>query len=124
MRSSPSTCLPSRVLRVMALATALIVPALVEAGADGISVVRAERLDRLLRQDCGSCHGMTMKGGLGPPLLPATLKDRDEDGLVQMILYGNPAKAMPPWGPLIGEAEARWIVRRLKTGMDKEGEPR
>ena len=122
MRSSSSTGLPRRVLRVLALAVALTVPAL--AGADDMDAGRAERLDHLLRQDCGSCHGMTMKGGLGPALLPATLKDRDEESLVQMILYGNPAKAMPPWGPLLSEAEARWIVRRLKNGMDKEGESR
>ena len=36
---------------------------------------RQAELRYLLKQDCGSCHGMTMKGGLGPALLPQTLKD-------------------------------------------------
>lgn len=99
---------------------------LVAAGPVSAASLTAEqgaRLDHLLRHDCGSCHGMTMKGGLGPALLPATLQDRDEDGLVQMILFGNPARAMPPWEGLLDEVEARWIVRRLKHGLD-EREPK
>jgi cytochrome c55X len=88
-----------------------------------LTAEQGARLDHLLRHDCGSCHGMTMKGGLGPALLPATLQDRDEDGLVQMILFGNPARAMPPWEGLLDEAEARWIVRRLKQGLN-EREPK
>lgn len=80
-----------------------------------------KRLEHLVRHDCGSCHGMTLKGGLGPALLPARLANRDEEGLVQMILHGNPARAMPPWRHLLNEAEVRWIVRRLKQGLDTEG---
>ena len=34
---------------------------------------RQDQLRYLLRQDCGSCHGMTLKGGLGPALLPDNL---------------------------------------------------
>ena len=75
------------------------------------------RLMHLLRHDCGSCHGMTMRGGLGPALLPETLAEYDEESLVQIILSGNPDRAMPPWAGLLDEAEARWIVRRLKEGL-------
>jgi hypothetical protein len=32
---------------------------------------RQKELIHLVRQDCGSCHGMTLQGGLGPALLPA-----------------------------------------------------
>jgi cytochrome c55X len=108
--------------RSLALAAVLLAAAGLPAAAQEVSGDHADRLDHLLRHDCGSCHGMTMKGGLGPALLPATLRDRDEDGLVQMILYGNPAKAMPPWGQLLTETEARWIVRRLKRGIDRRGD--
>ena len=44
----------------------LSLPALAEVGPE-----RAEKLEHILIQDCGSCHGLTMKGGLGSPL-PAT----------------------------------------------------
>ena len=31
-------------------------------------------LERLVVQDCGSCHGLTLKGGLGPDIRPQSLK--------------------------------------------------
>ena len=40
------------------------------------SPARQKELIHLVRQDCGSCHGMTLQGGLGPALLPATLADK------------------------------------------------
>lgn len=89
------------------------------AGTETISPKRQASLEYLLRQDCGSCHGMTLKGGLGPALLPEALRDRDEDGLVMMILDGNPERAMPPWRGQLSEAEARWLARRLKQGAAK-----
>ena len=45
-------------------------------------VARQKQLVHLVRQDCGSCHGMTLNGGLGPALLPETLKDKPAEGLV------------------------------------------
>jgi cytochrome c55X len=71
-----------------------------------------------LRQDCGSCHGMTLKGGLGPPLLPAAIGDRSNEVLTNVILYGVPGTPMPPWDFEISQDEARWLVHRLKEGLD------
>ena len=70
----------------------------------------------LLRQDCGSCHGLTLKGGLGPPLLPASLEAREPEGLAQIILGGVPGTPMPPWAFEIGPDEALWLARQLKRG--------
>jgi cytochrome c55X len=78
---------------------------------------QAELLHRL-RHDCGSCHGMTFKGGLGPALLPATLAGRAEEELARIVLDGIPRTPMPPWGVELSEAEALWLVRRLKEGLD------
>ncbi len=64
-------------------------------------------------QDCGSCHGLTMKGGLGAPITPAALAGRDPEGLAAIILDGIPGTAMPPWRPLISEDEALWIAEYL-----------
>ena len=78
-------------------------------------VARQNELVRLVRQDCGSCHGMTLQGGLGPALLPSTLKDKPAEGLVATIYYGRPGTPMPPWKQFVSEAEASWIVDKLMT---------
>jgi cytochrome c55X len=77
---------------------------------------QAELLHRL-KHDCGSCHGMTMKGGLGPPLLPARLAERPRDDLVAAILDGVPATPMPPWRSELTAAEAKWLVEVLQEGV-------
>lgn len=76
---------------------------------------RQQELVRLVRQDCGSCHGMLLNGGLGPALLPATLKDKPAEGLVATIIGGRPGTAMPPWKQFVSEEEARWIVDKLMS---------
>lgn len=77
-------------------------------------------LVRLVRQDCGACHGMTLQGGLGLPLTPAALKDKPVDSLVATILDGRPGTAMPPWRPFLSEGQAEWIVRRLLEGFPED----
>jgi cytochrome c55X len=81
---------------------------------------RQSELVRLVRQDCGSCHGMTLAGGLGPALLPALLRDKPAESLVATILYGRPGTPMPPWGAFLNENEAKWIVDNLLKGFPDE----
>lgn len=78
---------------------------------------RRQALDAMLRQDCGSCHGMTMSGGLGPALLPATLAGKDAAALTSIVLDGLPGTAMPPWRPLLGAEDAAWMIRELQRGL-------
>lgn len=78
---------------------------------------RRTELLRMVRQDCGSCHGLTMKGGLGPPLVPAAIAERDPDLLRATILAGRRGTAMPPWRAFLTEAEAGWIVEQLAKGL-------
>lgn len=82
-----------------------------------IGAARQAELVTLVRQDCGSCHGLTLKGGLGPALLPETLKDKPADSLKSVILQGRPHTAMPPWQRFLSEAEAEWIVFKLQKGF-------
>lgn len=70
-------------------------------------------LERLVLQDCGSCHGLTLKGGLGPDLRADSLQHWDAAALAEMILDGIPGTAMPPWRPIMTEREAHWIARYL-----------
>jgi cytochrome c55X len=78
---------------------------------------RQAALRHLLLQDCGSCHGLTLKGGLGPALLPEALAGKDAEGLAEVVLRGVPGTPMPPWAPELSAAEARWIAGLLKEGL-------
>ena len=88
----------------------LATPALAEVPPD-----RAKALEHMVVQDCGSCHGLTMKGGLGRPLTPEALANAEPEGLALIILDGIPGTAMPPWRPLMTEDEALWIANYLKA---------
>ncbi len=108
------------IARTMAWAMCWSGLAVLPCTAAGISPEQASRLVRLVRQDCGSCHGLTLKGGLGSPLLPANLADKPAESLVATILHGRPGTAMPPWKNLMTEQEAQWIVERLQAGFPQE----
>ncbi|MFO1171873.1 MAG: cytochrome c [Hyphomicrobiaceae bacterium] len=72
-------------------------------------------LERLVIQDCGSCHGLTMKGGIGRPLTAEALDGQDAEAVAGIILDGIPGTAMPGWRPLLSEQDALWIARYLKA---------
>lgn len=82
-----------------------------------ISTERQSELIYLLKQDCGSCHGMTLKGGLGPALLPETLNGKSRELLVNTILEGRQGTAMPPWKTMLTHDEAEWIAMQLQQGV-------
>ncbi len=112
--------LPSHRLTVTLLAAALASGAAADPQPD---VQRQRELVRLVRQDCGSCHGMTLKGGLGPALLPEALRDKPLEALRYTILLGRPGTAMPAWKTILSEAEADWIARRLVEGFPEDKNP-
>jgi len=101
----------------------LFLPLTATSGSAGLAIaaepdaVQQKELVRLVRQDCGSCHGMTLQGGLGPALLPAELRDKPVEGLVATIYFGRPGTPMPPWQQFMTEAEAEWIVQKLMSGF-------
>lgn len=59
---------------------------------------RQAQLRHLLLQDCGSCHGLRLTGGLGPALTPEALRGKPRESLVATVLMGRPQTPMPP-GP-------------------------
>lgn len=85
---------------------------------ENISAERQIELIYLLKQDCGSCHGMTLQGGLGPALLPESLANKPPEFLVQTILDGRPSTAMPPWRELLTKTEITWLVDTLLKGVN------
>ena len=96
-------------MRSLAILLALALPASAE-----VAPERAAELQHMVTQDCGSCHGLTRKGGLGSPLTAQALAHAEPESLATIILDGVPETAMPPWRPLLTEEEAIWIARYLK----------
>ena len=87
------------------------------ARATEIGAAQAEKLERLVVQDCGSCHGLTLKGGLGTPIHKDRMQHYAREDLRDIILDGVPGTAMPPWRPLITEGEALWIADYLRGAL-------
>jgi len=81
---------------------------------------RRTELIRLVREDCGSCHGLTLEGGLGPPLLPVTMNQKDAAAIREVILNGLPGTPMPPWARFLTPGEAQWIATELQKGFPDE----
>ena len=123
----PAFCRRNRACRAEFAAAILLTLAALAAGLSvahamanaAVSPERAKVLTEFVRQDCGSCHGMTLKGGLGRPLSQNELAGRDAETIATIILDGIPDTAMPPWRPLLSEAEAHWIATALKEGRIK-----
>ena len=96
-------------MRLFLLGLSLISPLLLAEPNPG----RQTEIRNLLKHDCGSCHGLTLKGGLGPSLKAQALITLSDDFLVDTIQNGRQGTAMPPWKPFINEAETRWLIHTL-----------
>lgn len=81
---------------------------------------RQRQLVRMVRQDCGSCHGMKLTGGLGPALTREAMSPLPTESIAATIVHGRPGTPMPPWRAMLDEGEARWIAQRLQAGFPDE----
>lgn len=105
---------------VRSLAAVCLALAACSAAAQGLPTARQQALVRVVRQDCGSCHGMRLTGGLGPAITPAALAGKPLGSMVATIQHGRPGTPMPPWRQLLSDAEAQWIAERLAGGFPEE----
>lgn len=103
------------ILRVLTIAGGIALAGLAHAESPGPA--RQRELVHLVRQDCGSCHGMTLNGGLGPSLKPEALRGKPVESLAATIFGGRPGTPMPPWHRFLSETEAQWIVEKLLSGF-------
>lgn len=81
---------------------------------------RQQELVRMVRQDCGSCHGLHLTGGLGPALTPEALAGKPLDSMVSTIYRGRPGTPMAPWSALLSEPDAQWIAEQLFAGFPEQ----
>ena len=79
-----------------------------------------QKLIRMVRQDCGSCHGMRLTGGLGPALTREALADKPVESLVSTIYHGRPGTPMAGWRTMLSLADAQWIAQQLLLGFPEE----
>lgn len=77
------------------------------------SAERQQELHYLLLQDCGSCHGMRLTGGLGPALTPEALAGKPRALLIATIREGRAGTPMPPWKNLLTDDDIDWLVDYL-----------
>jgi cytochrome c55X len=101
----------------VSLLLAVLMIGLTAAAALALSDQRRDEMIHLVRQDCGSCHGLTLKGGLGSALLPENLEPLDAATIAMIILEGKSGTPMPAWKNLLTPDEALWIARHLKQGF-------
>lgn len=83
---------------------------------NNITDQRITELTHMVLQDCGSCHGMRLTGGLGPSLIPNDLKNNHPKALASIISHGIPGTAMPPWNLILPDHEIQWIANQLVSG--------
>ena len=87
------------------------------------SAERQLELVRMVRQDCGSCHGLHLTGGLGPALTPEALADKPLESMVSTIYRGRPGTPMAPWSAMLSEQDALWIAQQLFAGFPEQTPP-
>lgn len=75
---------------------------------------RQQELVNMLKHDCGSCHGLPPKGGLGPSLMPEAIANKSDTALFAAIQEGRAGTAMPAWKPFLTAQETDWLIQRLR----------
>ncbi len=100
-----------RLLPIVLLVSASCVNAVAETG---ISEARKQELENFVVQDCGSCHGLTFKGGLGSAFSKKKLNAIPTEALYTIIDKGIEGTPMPAWGPLLSSEEIYWIIAYLR----------
>ena len=98
-----------------AVAACLLAGILSQAASAETPASRQAELEHMLRHDCGSCHGMTLKGGLGPPLTEDALRDKPKEYIEWTIRNGHPGTPMPPWEGILSDEDINYLVELLKT---------
>lgn len=80
------------------------------------SAEKQAEIKRLLQNTCSSCHGVDLKGAIGPALKPETLANKADDMLIDTIYNGRKGTMMSSWKASMNKEEIAWLVGILKSG--------
>lgn len=80
---------------------------------EALNRAEKDQLIYLLKQDCGSCHGLTLKGGLGPALLKKDLQGKPQSYLESVIANGRAGTPMPPWKNILKPEQIEFLASYL-----------
>ena len=69
-------------------------------------------------EHCADCHGEARLGGMGPALIPQTLKRMRGPKVAEVIRSGRAATQMPGFAEALDEAEIVALADWLKTPLD------
>ena len=72
----------------------------------------------LYRAHCAECHAETRLGGLGPALIPQTLRRMYGPAISAVIADGRVATQMPGFGEVLTEPEIAALAAWLETPLD------
>ncbi|MCX5470522.1 c-type cytochrome [Alcaligenes sp. A-TC2] len=102
----------------LAVLLSLLWPQQAAADETALTPERQASLRTLLHQECGSCHGLLLKGGLGPALTANALRDQSAQQIALTIMQGRPGTAMPAWNRFLQPAESLWLAHFLLHESD------
>jgi mono/diheme cytochrome c family protein len=70
----------------------------------------------IFAQNCAVCHGQNAEGGtVGPTLVSAEMKAKDDDYYRQLIANGVPGTAMPAWEGRLNTQEVEDLIAFLRS---------
>lgn len=107
----------------VAAALCLASAVLAQAPTQTPALQRQQQLLRMLRQDCGSCHGMKLTGGLGPAITMQAMRELPRGSIAAVIYHGRPGTPMPGWKTMLSADEAEWLAGVLQGEPAQESKP-
>ena len=81
---------------------------------------RQQVLKHMVKHDCGSCHGLNLTGGLGPPLTREVMVDRSIEYLEFTIRNGRQGTPMPPFSAILSDTDIGWMARYLQGEFEDD----
>jgi glucose/arabinose dehydrogenase len=76
-----------------------------------VAQAAAQEVRRIYREQCASCHGQNLEGGLGGSLVDGVWRHgADDESVARVIREGVVENGMPGYGAVLDEAQTRSLV--------------
>jgi cytochrome c55X len=80
------------------------------------SAEKQAEIRTMLKNTCSACHGVDLKGAIGPALKPETLANKADEMLIDTIYNGRKGTMMSSWKAMMNKDDIAWLVGVLKSG--------